>query len=203
MFNQFCPSLLGMQSLMLSPGLIGYNRQSSSGSMSVPSHANGDVILFANSQASSGGTTPATSSGFTSLATVATDIFLGSNYMATRLQWRVSDGTVSSVTCASGGAVFVARGFSSVRGALTGTGGITGVTTRALPNLTGLNTGGTSMLIGGANYLTDLTACTSPFVLTDGRYALVLNNTAANTASKNLTQASSSGGNQFVAEFVV
>lgn len=201
MFNQFCPSLLGMQSLMLSPGLIGYNWQSSSGSMSVPSHANGDVILFANSRSNS--TAPATSSGFTSLATVATDMFLGANYMATRLQWRVSDGTVSSVTCASGGAVFVARGFSSVRGALTGTGGLDGVTTRALPNLTGLNTGGTSMLIGGANYLTDLTACTSPFVLTDGRYALVLNNTAADTASKNLTQASSGGGNQFVAEFVV
>lgn len=201
MFGDFCPTMLGMRPA--DPGVVGYNWQASAGAMAVPAHLPGDLLVFNNYDNSSGGSIPSTTSGFTSLASLATDIFLGNTYVGSRLQWRSSDGTVTSLTCTDGGVVFVVRGFSSIRGALAGTSGITGITSLSMPNLTGLNTGGTSMILAGCNELRNVTACTSPFVLTDGRHGKVMNNTAANTSSKSFTQASGAGGQVWVAECVV
>lgn len=181
---------------------------SSSSPLTVTAHVNNDILLFCNNQTSAGGTIPSTTSGFTSLATLATDLFIGSNYIGTRLQWRVSDGTITSITTANaGGSVWIIRGVTSARGGLAGTAGISGVTSLGLPDLSGLNTGGTSLLVGAAcRQLAGaaISAVTSPFTLTDSLYGKVANNTASSSgASKSLTQPSGTGDNCFVAEFLV
>lgn len=178
MFGDFCLSLLGGGAPVT---LIDSAATNSASPLSVPAHANGDILLFVNG--ASGAGAPATTSGFTSLLTE--DRTGSGNRRSCNVQWRVSDGTISSLTYTNYGTVFVLRGGLSVRATSRGSTAAWSNSV-ALPSLTGCGTAGLSMLLCGTYAGTQGNSVGSPWALVSTRGANITNNTNATSPAANL-----------------
>lgn len=81
-----------------------------SGSVSIPSHNSGDWIIFVN--ATQNASIPSLASGFTNICTF-TNTATGSNRSA-RVQYIVSDGTITSLSCSYYGNVAILRNVNGI-----------------------------------------------------------------------------------------
>jgi hypothetical protein len=113
----------------------------------VPAHNAGDwLVVVRGNQAA---TPPALLSGYTDLGTFVADTSLADR--AARVQYIVSDGTITSVSSSFYNFVAVIRGASSVgQSAFSNTTVVGTSTTRTLPALTGLTTGVGNLILGGS-----------------------------------------------------
>lgn len=132
-------------------------------SLTVPTHQNGDVILLMNGNRDS--LVPATTSGFTSIITGSVDNGGTTSDRSYRLQFRISDGTITSLPVDYYGFVAILRNVGSL-GAFNNYNVVaSGANTIALPDLTGLNTSGSSIVIAGSYVTTTATSVSSPYIL--------------------------------------
>lgn len=157
--------------------------------ITVPAHANGDILILCESGALDSATPPALRSGWSNLDSGSAFYDAAASTVACRLSWIISDGTISSLTVASnfGGIVVVVRGGTSVIGNMDFA-SVTDTST-AVPALAGLSTAGTSMLITNL-FENVVTAVGSPYTFVNARYSYLANNTNSSAPSANLTHSS-------------
>ena len=176
--------------------LVGYaSGTGGPGSIAVPAHSAGDVIVFVNGGQTA--TPPATTAGFTSLAT-GTETVSGTSRSA-RAQFIVSDGSITSVTREYYGLVWVLSGAAGAR-AVSRQANVT-TTSIAIPVLSGLDTGGLSYLIACTYAPGVLSSVTSPWTAASSSYAYITNNSSSSSpSSTTITTSGSTGDIAFTIE---
>lgn len=171
--------------------LVGYaSRTGGAGSITVPAHVAGDILVFVNGNQTA--TPPTLLAGWADLGTV-TGTVSGPASRSARAQWIESDGSIATVAAEYYGHLWVLRGANGARA--TSRQANSTVTSIAIPVLSGLDTAGLSYLIA-CSYLPDnVSAVTAPWTLAGGGtndYGAIANNSSASSpSSTSLTVVSS------------
>jgi hypothetical protein len=114
-----------------------------SGTITVPAHQAGDLIVFVNSITGST-TAPSLTSGFTNITTFNN---IGSGWSrAARAQYIFSDGTITSLSCATNGSIAIFRNATTVTNAKT-------VSTAAASGVTSVSVSSNAPTVAGAIYI--------------------------------------------------
>lgn len=126
--------------------IVASNFRTGAGSMSVPSHQDGDMIVFMNS--SNNSTAPSLTTDFTNITTRTANF--SSTVRSFRLQYLISDGTLASLSVNVNGIVFILRNATTIIQFATVGGNQSASTNIPVPTLSNaLSTNGRGLLLAG------------------------------------------------------
>ncbi|TCP16930.1 hypothetical protein EV674_11569 [Simplicispira metamorpha] len=174
-------------------GLVNLTNQGADASrtLTITGHSVGDVLIAMTANRTS--TPAALLAGYTDI------VSLGGGSRSFRVQYKVATATSESITWTGAyGYLMAVRGFAGIgaSGTLSSAFG----STLPLPDLDGLDTGGTSLVVAGGFASSGQTAVDAPYELlsssnnpTGKCVAVVKNNTAASLVGKTITQGGGTG----------
>lgn len=179
--------------------LIASNFVTNGTTLTVPAHQEGDTLLFMNGSQTL--TPPVLTSGFTDIGSAVSDTITD---RALRLQYRISDGTIASLTTTYYGIVIVLRNAQTLLQSAFYQSNSSSNTTIPLPTLPNpTNKSGNSAIIVGTYVGGTITAVNpTSFAVINSSFGIRLNNTGDYPASPTISGSGNLSRASWAVEFI-